>query len=65
MLNKILIGLLIIAHTILCIMFGFIAGVEDTHRKAYENGHMTIYRVGDNRVYRWIELHKLGYDYDE
>jgi len=46
-------------------MFGFIAGVEDTHRKAYENGHMTIDRVGENRVYRWIELHKLGYDYDE
>ncbi len=46
-------------------MAGFYAGVNDTERKAYENGHMTIERVGDKRYYRWIEIHKLGYDYDE
>jgi hypothetical protein len=26
---------------------------------------MTIERVGDKRNYRWIETHKIGYDYDE
>jgi hypothetical protein len=44
---------------------GYKTGVKETQRDAYENGLMTIDRVGDSRVYRWIETHKLGYDYDE
>ena len=46
-------------------IMGYHVGVSQTHRDAYENGLMTIHRVGDERVYRWIETHKLGYDYDE
>ena len=49
----------------LSFVIGYNTGVDQTHRDAYENGLMTIYRVGDARVYRWIETHKLGYDYDE
>ena len=65
MIKNTIIIILLIIHTFLCMMAGFYAGVDDTERKAYENGHMTIERVGDKRYYRWIEIHKLGYDYDE
>ena len=50
---------------ILSFVIGYNTGVSQTHRDAYENGLMSIHRVGDARVYRWIETHKLGYDYDE
>jgi hypothetical protein len=65
MLYNITIAVLLIIHTALCLLVGFYGGQERTHRDAYENGHMTIERVGDKRNYRWIETHKLGYDYDE
>lgn len=41
---------------------GYNHGVADTHRDAVENGLMKIERVGERRVYRWIETHKLGYE---
>jgi hypothetical protein len=50
---------------VLAFVIGYNTGIEQTHRDAYENGLMSIHRVGDARVYRWIETHKLGYDYDE
>ena len=50
---------------VLAFVIGYNTGIEQTHRDAYENGLMSIHRVGDVRVYRWIETHKLGYDYDE
>ena len=50
---------------ILSFVIGYNTGVAQTHRDAYENGLMTIHRIGDARVYRWIETHKIGYDYDE
>lgn len=46
-------------------IMGYQVGVAQTHRDAYENGLMTIKRVNGNHVYRWIETHKLGYDYDK
>jgi hypothetical protein len=60
-----LITILLIAHSLLCIVAGYYTGVQDTQRDAYNHGLMTIDRVGDKRVYRWIETHKVGYDYDE
>ena len=50
---------------ILSFVIGYNTGVAQTHRDAYDNGLMTMYRIGDVRLYRWIETHKLGYDYDE
>lgn len=49
----------------LSFIIGYHTGVAQTHRDAYENGLMTIERVNGNHVYRWIETHKLGYNYDE
>lgn len=49
----------------LSFIIGYHTGVAQTRRDAYENGLMTIERVNGNHVYRWIETHKLGYDYDE
>jgi hypothetical protein len=60
-----LISILLIVHSLLCVVVGYYTGVQDTHRDAYKNGLMKIDRVGDKRIYRWIETHKLGYDYDE
>jgi hypothetical protein len=65
MMKNILIVIVLINHTALSILAGFWMGVNETHRDAYENGLMTIERVGDKRNYRWIETHKLGYDYNE
>jgi len=65
MLYNIVITVLLIIHTALCLLAGFWMGEKHTHREAYENGLMTIERVGDKRNYRWIETHKLGYDYNE
>ena len=44
---------------------GYTAGREDTYREAYKNGLMIIERHNGKKVYRWIETHKIGYDYDE
>jgi len=47
-------------------IFGYTVGSSEVYREAYENGHMSIQRLPDGkRSYRWIETHKLGYDYDE
>jgi len=63
--KTVLISILLIVHSLLCVFAGYYTGIRDTHRDAYENGLMMIDRVGDKRIYRWIETHKLGYDYDE
>ena len=65
MLYNIVITVLLIIHTALCLLAGFWMGEKHTHREAYVNGLMTIERVGDKRNYRWIETHKLGYEYEE
>ena len=44
---------------------GYTAGRDDTYREAYENGLMIMSRDKGKNVLRWIETHKLGYDYDE
>ena len=45
---------------------GYITGREEVYRDARENGVMTVERgVAGQKIYRWIETHKLGYDYDE
>jgi hypothetical protein len=43
---------------------GYITGREDTYREAYENGLMIMSRDNGKKVYRWIETHKIGYDYE-
>jgi len=65
MLYNVIVVILLIVHTALCLLVGFYGGREHTHRNAYENGLMTIERVGDKRNYRWIETHKIGYEYEE
>jgi hypothetical protein len=60
-----LISILLIVQSLLCVCAGYYTGVQDTHRDAYKNGLMTIDRIDDKRIYRWIETHKLGYDYDK
>ncbi len=45
---------------------GYITGREEVYRDARENGVMTVQRgVAGQKIYKWIETHKLGYDYDE
>jgi hypothetical protein len=40
-------------------------GVQDTYKEAYENGLMVKEITEDDKVvYRWIELHKVGEDYE-
>jgi uncharacterized protein YxeA len=63
--KTILVVILLVIHTALAMVAGFYTGVHETHREAYKNGLMTIQRDGDKRHYRWIETHKLGYDYDQ
>jgi hypothetical protein len=64
MIKSIIFLLLFAGYSVLLFIAGFWVGVEDTHRDAYENGLMIIDRVGDKRIYRWIETHKIGYDYE-
>ena len=46
--------------------FGYIIGKEEVYRDARENGVITVERgVAGQKIYKWIETHKLGYDYDE
>ena len=43
---------------------GYIVGRNATYREAYENGLMIMSRDNGKKVYRWIETHKIGYDYE-
>lgn len=45
---------------------GYTIGREEVYRDARENGVMTVERgVAGQKIYRWIETHKIGYNYDE
>ncbi len=44
---------------------GYITGRNAIYREAYENGLMIMSRDNGKNVLRWIETHKIGYDYDE
>lgn len=45
---------------------GYTVGREDVLRDAKEHGVLIMERgVAGQKNYRWIETHKLGYDYDE
>lgn len=45
---------------------GYTIGREEVYRDARENGVMAVERgVAGQKIYRWIETHKIGYDYDE
>lgn len=38
-------------------------GIRDTHKEAYENGHMVKEITKDDKViYRWKHLEKIGYE---
>lgn len=38
-------------------------GIKDTHKEAYENGHMVKEISKDDKViYRWKHLEKIGYE---
>jgi hypothetical protein len=50
---------------VISFVVGYNTGVAQTHRDAYENGLMTMQHVGDARIYRWLETHKIGYDYND
>ena len=44
---------------------GYTIGREEVYRDARENGVMTVERgVAGQKIYRWIETHKIGYDYE-
>lgn len=43
---------------------GYITGRDDTYREAYENGLMIMSKENGKKVLRWIEPHKIGYDYE-
>jgi hypothetical protein len=60
--------IVIISFVVLIATFsiGYTIGREDVYRDARENGVMTEERgVAGQKNYRWIETHKLGYDYDQ
>lgn len=45
---------------------GYTVGREEVLRDAKEHGVLIMERgVAGQKNYRWIETHKLGYDYDE
>jgi hypothetical protein len=47
-------------------IIGYTIGKNEVFRDARENGVMTVERgVAGQKIYRWIETHKVGYDYDE
>ena len=48
-----------------CFKIGYDTGVHKTYKQAYENGLIVIERNNGKHFYRWIETHKLGYNYDE
>lgn len=46
--------------------FGYAIGRESVYRDARENGVLTVERgVAGQKIYKWIETHKIGYDYDQ
>ena len=49
---------------ILTFIFGYNMGRSNTYREAYENGLMIMSRSNGKNVLRWIETHKIGYDYE-
>jgi len=49
---------------ILTFIFGYNMGRSNTYREAYENGLMIMSRDNGKNVLRWIETHKIGYDYE-
>ena len=53
-----------IIWTLGVLVAGYTAGREDTYREAYENGLMIMSRDKGKNVLRWIETHKIGYDYE-
>ena len=58
--------ILLLVPTCLLIFIGlfsmYAAGVSDTHKEAFEHGLMTKEITADDKViYRWIEIHKIGY----
>lgn len=63
-LTKILFVISFIIWTLSVLIAGYIAGRDDTYREAYENGLMIIERSNGKKIYRWIETHKIGYDYE-
>jgi hypothetical protein len=62
--NAIAFSLAFIMWTIAVFVAGYITGRDDTHREAYENGLMIMSRSNGKNVLRWIETHKIGYDYE-
>jgi hypothetical protein len=62
--NAIAFALAFILWTIAVFAAGYITGRDDTHREAYENGLMIMSRSNGKNVLRWIETHKIGYDYE-
>ena len=55
---------LFISFAVSAFIGGYITGRNVTHREAYENGLMIMSRDNGKKVYRWIETHKIGYDYE-
>ena len=49
---------------ILTFIFGYSMGRSNTYREAYKNGLMIMSRDNGKNVLRWIETHKIGYDYE-
>lgn len=49
---------------ILTFIFGYNMGRSNTYREAYKNGLMIMSRDNGKNVLRWIETHKIGYDYE-
>jgi len=62
--NVIAFSLAFIVWAIAVFAAGYITGRDDTHREAYENGLMIMSRSNGKNVLRWIETHKIGYDYE-
>lgn len=45
---------------------GYAIGRAEVYRDARENGLLIMERgVAGQKNYRWIETHKIGYDYDQ
>lgn len=63
--NTVAFSIAFIAWSIAVFVGGYITGRDDTRREAYENGLMIMTRENGKNVLRWIETHKIGYDYDE
>jgi hypothetical protein len=64
--SGLIVGSLALALTMTAWPKGFLfyqEGVRDTHKEAYENGHMEKEITKDDKViYRWKHLEKIGYE---